>query len=219
MSGKPKVMLDAGHGGHDPGAVGPGGLMEKAVALAVARRMGELLEQDFRVEHTRRDDRFIDLGQRAKLANDWGADAFVSIHCNSGPPGQGTGFEVFTTVGQTASDRLAKVVFEAYGAEFPANARRVDMRDGDVDKEAGFAVLRLAKCPAILFELEFIHTVPGERWLGDVRIQERCAQALATGVRKFFGVDDAAVKVSGIPAVRDELLVRLGELAELVKRL
>jgi N-acetylmuramoyl-L-alanine amidase len=188
MSNRPKIMIDPGHGGKDSGAVGPEGLREKDVVLAVAMLMGAQLVGDFEVNYTRRDDTFVELYTRATRANDWQAEAFVSIHCNSGPPGQGTGFEVFTTVGDSPSDLLATDVFKSFGAEFPANARRVDMRDGDVDKEADFVVLRRTHCSAILFELEFIHTQAGESWLRDAHNQARCAKALAAGVRRFFGV-------------------------------
>jgi N-acetylmuramoyl-L-alanine amidase len=190
MSNKPRIMIDSGHGGEDSGAVGPMGLQEKAVTLSVGMLLGAILKGDCDIVHTRRDDTFIPLARRATLANDWQANAFISIHCNAGPPGHGTGFEVFTTIGQTQSDRLATEAFTAFGAEFPGSARRMDMRDGDPDKEADFAVLRLTHCPAILFELEFIHTVAGEAWLRDVKNHARCAKALAAAVRKFFGLAD-----------------------------
>ena len=177
---KPKIMIDAGHGGHDSGAVGPNGLREKDVALAVAMLLGAQLVGDFEVNYTRRDDTFIELHRRAMIVNDWQADVFLSIHCNSGPPGQGSGFEVFTSIGQTPSDRFATDLFDAFGAEFPTKARRVDMRDGDPDKEAGFAVIRLTHMRAALMELEFIHTTAGENWLRSQTNQMACARALAT---------------------------------------
>jgi N-acetylmuramoyl-L-alanine amidase len=159
--------------------------------------MGAILAGDCQVNYTRRGDTFVELGLRAMMANDWQADAFISLHCNSGPPGQGTGFEVFTTVGESPSDRLATVAFEAFGAEFPRNARRMDMRDADPDKEADFAVLRRTHCPAILFELEFIHTGVGEAWLKDPHHQARCAKALAAGVRRFFGIQNRTDRTEG----------------------
>lgn len=183
---KPKIMIDAGHGGKDSGAVGPNGLRESDVALSVAMLLGARLVGDCEVGYTRRDDRFVELGQRAMMANDWEADAFLSIHCNSGPPGSGSGFEVFTSIGDTPSDNFATDLFQAFGDEFPEKARRMDMRDGDPDKEASFAVIRLTRMRAALFELEFIHTTGGENWLRHPANQAACARALAVGVRRHF---------------------------------
>ena len=78
------VVLDAGHGGHDPGNLG-NGYMEKNIALNIVLEVGRLLEQqpDVKVIYTRRDDSFVDLYLRGKIANDADADLFVSVHCDS----------------------------------------------------------------------------------------------------------------------------------------
>ena len=79
------VVIDAGHGGHDPGAVG-GKLKEKDVVLALALKLGKLIESNFsdvKVIYTRKTDEFIELYRRAKIANENHADLFISIHCNS----------------------------------------------------------------------------------------------------------------------------------------
>jgi N-acetylmuramoyl-L-alanine amidase len=79
-----RVVVDAGHGGRDSGAVGPNGVAEKDVTLDVARRLQRILEsQDIRVLLTRDDDRFVSLEERTARANAFGADLFVSIHCNA----------------------------------------------------------------------------------------------------------------------------------------
>lgn len=188
MSDKKKITLDAGHGGEDSGAVGPTGKREKDVALSVVMLLGALLTEDFDVRYTRRTDVFIPLAGRATISNDLQSDAFLSIHCNSGPAGKGEGFEVFTTPGETASDKFATDLFLAFGAEFPHAAKRLDMTDGDVDKEASFTVLTRTHCRAALFELDFIHTVAGEQLLTDPKFQARAAKALAAGIRKHFGI-------------------------------
>lgn len=185
MTRKITLVIDAGHGGKDPGAVGPRGLRESDVALNVAKLLGDELAE-FKVLYTRRDDMFVELGRRATFSNDAQADAFISIHCNAGPPGSGDGFEVFTSPGLTASDRLAVDLFTAFAKEFPEKRKRMDLSDGDVDKEARFAVLMRTHCRAVLFELEFIHTGKGENWLARPEHQARCAKALAAGVRKHF---------------------------------
>jgi N-acetylmuramoyl-L-alanine amidase len=82
------VVVDAGHGGHDVGCLGKEG-REKDVALAVAKKFGKLIEEnmkDVKVVYTRKDDRFIELHERASIANKANADVFISFHCNSGNP-------------------------------------------------------------------------------------------------------------------------------------
>jgi len=78
------VVLDAGHGGKDPGAIS-NGYKEKEIALDVVLDLGKSLEQlaDVKVIYTRKKDRFIELWKRADIANKADADLFVSIHCNS----------------------------------------------------------------------------------------------------------------------------------------
>ena len=79
-----KVVLDAGHGGHDPGNLG-NGYMEKNIALDIVLKTGGFLEAqpDVEVIYTRKDDTFVDLYKRGEIANKSEADLFVSVHCNS----------------------------------------------------------------------------------------------------------------------------------------
>jgi N-acetylmuramoyl-L-alanine amidase len=92
-----KVVIDAGHGGHDTGTIGPNGLMEKDLVLDVALRVGKLINQRLgaTVVYTRADDTFIPLEQRTKIANDEKADLFISIHANSSPEPSATGVETY----------------------------------------------------------------------------------------------------------------------------
>lgn len=189
----PKVCIDAGHGGHDSGAVGPRGLREKDVTLNVALMMGAALAGKCHVIYTRQTDVFLTLTERAQIANRGKADVFISIHCNAGPKGLGTGFEVWTSKGQTASDWLATDLFVVYAEDFPGLAKRMDMSDGDVDKESPFTVLVKTNMAAALFELEFIHTEAGEAWLEDPKNRARAAGALARGVEKYLKLGTKAV--------------------------
>lgn len=80
------VVIDAGHGGKDPGAIGPGKTYEKNVALSVALKLGEMIKKsypDVNVIYTRKTDVFLELHERAEIANKNKADLFIAIHCNS----------------------------------------------------------------------------------------------------------------------------------------
>jgi len=92
-----KIVIDAGHGGHDTGTIGPHGLYEKDVVLDVARRLGRLLEVRLGAEvvYTRRDDTFIPLETRTAIANREQADLFISIHANSSHDPDARGVETY----------------------------------------------------------------------------------------------------------------------------
>ena len=80
------VVIDAGHGGKDPGAIGIDKIKEKEITLAVALKLGEILNRempDVNVIYTRKDDSFVDLYKRGKIANENNGKLFISIHCNS----------------------------------------------------------------------------------------------------------------------------------------
>jgi N-acetylmuramoyl-L-alanine amidase len=92
-----KIVIDAGHGGHDTGTIGPNGLLEKDVVLDVSKRLGRLLETRLGAEvvYTRRDDTFIPLETRTAIANRERADLFISIHANSSHDSDARGVETY----------------------------------------------------------------------------------------------------------------------------
>jgi N-acetylmuramoyl-L-alanine amidase len=92
-----KIVIDAGHGGHDTGTIGPNGLLEKDVVLDVAKRLGRLLEARLGAEviYTRQDDTFIPLETRTAIANRERADLFISIHANSSRDSDARGVETY----------------------------------------------------------------------------------------------------------------------------
>jgi N-acetylmuramoyl-L-alanine amidase len=94
---KRRIVIDAGHGGHDPGAVGPSGICEKDVVLDVALKLKEILLKDpsNEVFLTRETDVFIPLEERTAIANKKNADLFVSIHANASPSRRATGIETY----------------------------------------------------------------------------------------------------------------------------
>ncbi len=94
------IVLDAGHGGKDSGAVGPGGYMEKQATLGIILKLGKLIEKEMpgvKVVYTRHDDRFIELYRRGEIANESHGKLFISVHCNSTPqkPSNATGFTTY----------------------------------------------------------------------------------------------------------------------------
>lgn len=92
-----RIVIDAGHGGHDTGTIGPNGLLEKDLVLDVAKRLGRLLETRLGAEviYTRRDDTFVPLETRTAIANQERADLFISIHANSSRDADARGVETY----------------------------------------------------------------------------------------------------------------------------
>ena len=108
-----KIMIDPGHGGRDPGAIGIGGLKEKTVVLAISKRLGKKLASRLPVEvvYTREKDAFIPLPERTALANAAGADLFLSIHANASKNPQAQGVETYylNNTNNRATIRLASL--------------------------------------------------------------------------------------------------------------
>ena len=103
-----RIVVDAGHGGHDTGTIAPNGLMEKDLALDVALRLGKLLESRMGAEvvYTRDDDTFIPLETRTAIANQNQADLFISIHANSSSDPSARGIETYYLNFTTSADAL-----------------------------------------------------------------------------------------------------------------
>lgn len=181
-----RIVIDPGHGGKDPGAIGPGRTMEKDITLAVSGILEEILSRmGHEVLLTRTADVYLLPDIRAYFANQRKGDCFVSIHCNAAANRNADGFEVWTSRGKTASDSLATQIIAAWGLAFPWMRIRSDWSDDDADLEAGFAVLTKTKMPAVLIELQFISNPTWETWLGEHGNQLEMAQAIAAGVEAW----------------------------------
>lgn len=104
-----RIVIDAGHGGHDSGAIGPGGIEEKNIALDVALRLGDLLKQRLgaQVVYTRDNNTFVPLETRTAIANKDEADLFISIHANASPDPQARGVAVYYLGFTHSADALA----------------------------------------------------------------------------------------------------------------
>lgn len=104
-----RIALDPGHGGNDPGASGPSGVKEKDVTLAVAHKVAPILSRlGIQVALTRDDDRYVTLEERTARANAFGADLFVSIHCNAAENRTRRGVETYV-LDTTTSDMAGRV--------------------------------------------------------------------------------------------------------------
>ncbi len=111
-AGRPLVVIDPGHGGHDPGAISPvSGQREKDIALSLAKRVRDqlLASGRVRVAMTREDDRFLVLRERSAIARNIKGDLFISIHADSAPADSANGATVYT-LSETASDREAQLL-------------------------------------------------------------------------------------------------------------
>lgn len=170
-----RVCIDPGHGGHDPGAVG-GGVKEKDIALSVAKQIGAYLEVwGYAVMLTREDDTFVSLSGRAVKANSWGADLFISVHCNSAGDESANGMEVYVhTTRSAASTRAANAIYDRL---LPASGLR-----GRGVKAKDLAVLRETKMPAVLVELGFVSNPDDRAKLTYSAWQDDAAKAIADGI-------------------------------------
>jgi N-acetylmuramoyl-L-alanine amidase len=102
-----RIIVDAGHGGHDTGAIGPRGVREKDVTLSMARRLADKLRsQGFEVTLTRTDDRYLKLEERTAMANMARGDLFVSLHTNANPRRDRSGIETYFL--NVTDDRYAR---------------------------------------------------------------------------------------------------------------
>ena len=176
--GSIKVFIDAGHGGSDPGAVG-NGLKEKDIVLSIATKLGALLNgRGISIKYSRTTDTYLSLEERARLANAWGADLFVSIHANSATSSV-RGTECYThPTANTATKTLSGNVSRAIANKFGISNRG--------HKEANFAVLRLSNMPAILVETAFISNSSDANLLNTR--QDDFANAIFNEILNYFNM-------------------------------
>jgi len=174
-----RIFIDPGHGGTDPGAVNTTtGLRESTVNLDTALILGPILqEMGHAVRYSRTTDTNVSLSARARMANDWPAELFISIHCNSVSNPSANGTETICYRTQTRAEQLAK---DVQAALIAANG----LRDRGV-KTMNLAVLRLTRMPAILVELAFISNMREAELLGQRSFREKCAYGIAEGVRRY----------------------------------
>ena len=227
------IVLDPGHGGEDPGAIGRGGSYEKHVTLSVARRLKQKIDAtpNMRSVLTRDGDYFIPLHQRVQKARKVQADLFVSVHADAfiKPTARGSSVFVLSETGASSSaarwlankENSADLVGGVnLGVKDPYLARTLlDLSQtatindslklgkdvlgelGHINtlhkahvEQAGFAVLKAPDIPSILIETAFISNPEEEARLNDETYQERMAEAILKGIRRYFAKNPPLAK-------------------------
>ncbi len=184
----PRIFLDPGHGGRDPGAVGPSGVKEKDITLQVALKLQNILKEVVQVNLSRDADIALgadvnaDLKTRYNTANMLDADAFISIHCNAAGDPKAGGVETYCYKHGTGGETLARAIHMRLAPATGLNDRGVKTKD--------LAVLRETKMPAALIELAFISNPAEEKLLADPVWQDKVAKAIAQGIKDYLGISD-----------------------------
>jgi N-acetylmuramoyl-L-alanine amidase len=178
----PRVYIDPGHGGTDPGAVA-NGLQEKTVTLNIALQVRNMLAaHPVLVRMSRTTDITRSLSWRTNDANAWGATIFISIHINAGG---GTGFESFRYPGVGSTTvRLHNLMH----SNVIAGMRTVSAVTDRGQKTANFHVLRETAMPAVLTENLFIHTVSNANLINTASFLTATARGHTNGILRFLGL-------------------------------
>jgi N-acetylmuramoyl-L-alanine amidase len=173
------VALDAGHGGRDPGAIGPTGLREAEVVLDVAQRVRDLLSQDgVRVLMIRDSDATVELDDRTRMAREGGATVYVSIHANASTRAAVNGTETYYLTPQSLA--LAQMIQDELGAVLSIPSRGI--------RTANFIVLRDNDVPSVLVETAYISHADDEARLRDQEFRQEIAEAVHRAIMRFLAV-------------------------------
>ncbi|BAY84871.1 cell wall hydrolase/autolysin [Calothrix parasitica NIES-267] len=177
-TGRVVVMIDPGHGGKDPGAIGIGGLREKDVILPISKKVAEILRKNgVNAVLTRNSDFFVSLKGRVNMAERRNADLFVSIHANSMGLSRPdiNGLEVYY---YNSGKRLADTVRKGI-------TRKVKIRDRGI-RRARFYVLRKTSMPAILVETGYVTGREDANKLKQNWFRNQMAEGIADGILRYL---------------------------------
>lgn len=196
------ILIDAGHGSNTPGKRSPeyngGRLFEwvytRTLAMLIANRAQEV---GIKAVQIVTGDLDVSLTERYKRANAYIKEhpnercVLFSVHGNAAGNGNAwcsaRGFEAWTTVGKTNSDKLAELVCNEVATLLPAVRIRTDKTDGDQDKEKNWTVIAGANCPAVLTENLFYDNREDVAMMTDRNVQNLLAMAHVNAVQKYFG--------------------------------
>ena len=174
-----QVVIDAGHGGQDPGATSILGVQEKAIVLDTALRIAEELERaGAEVSLTRGHDTSLTLEDRAALANRIRPRLFVSVHADSAENGNAQGFTVYVAREASSESLAAAQAVERRLADLGSRSRGV--------RRANYRVLVQATCPAVLVELGYLSSINEATKLVQSAYRRRLAVAIAQGVGDYL---------------------------------
>ncbi|NGZ77101.1 N-acetylmuramoyl-L-alanine amidase family protein [Saccharibacillus alkalitolerans] len=181
-NGKKIVVIDPGHGDQDPGGIGITGVKEKNMVLPLSLKVAALLKQepDIDLIMTRSDDTFVTRSGRAKMANDAGADLFLSIHGNKASSSSAVGTETYyadAARSKSLADVIQKHVQAATG-----------FRDRG-SKQANFIVIRQTTMPAALVEIGFLSNKEEETLMMREDFQQKVAEAIVAGIKEYLKLD------------------------------
>lgn len=198
--GSPVVVIDAGHGGKDPGKVGVNGALEKEINLQIALRLKNLLEQnDVAVVLTREEDKDLaseqavsrkneDLRARAALIADTKPVVMISIHQNSYPEEEVDGAQVFYYTGSDSGKQLGSIIQNSLKSEIDDGNHRV----AKANKE--YYLLKKAVCPAVIIECGFLSNPAEAALLVTEEYQEKLAFAIHLGIMEYINTVPAQVQ-------------------------
>ena len=189
----PVVVVDAGHGGTDPGKVGVDGSLEKDINLAVAERLKTYLEQDdVKVIMTRETDtglysetdsrkKMADMKKRCEVIEESGADLVVSIHQNSYHQEEVSGGQVFYYKSSEKGKRLAEIIQKRFDYVLGEQNRRLARANGN------YYLLLHVKCPIVIVECGFLSNRKEAALLQDPEYQDRMAWTVHMGIMEYLG--------------------------------
>ena len=201
-----KVFIDAGHGGTDPGALGYG-YRESDLNLQVAKKVeSKLKSKGIDVKMSRNSDIFYSLSERAEMANDYGADAFVSIHQNSAKDKSANGIETYYNRNKEEDKPLSNDIQTQVISQTGANNRGV--------KNAEFTVLVKSKMISALVECGFITNESEVKKLSNPSYQDKLATGIADGIEEYLKsnviIEESQMAASGKVINANSLNVRKG---------
>lgn len=187
------VVIDPGHGGVDPGALGSNGVLEKDIVLEVSMKLADIMRQSgAQVLLTRESDRDLsepelnslhkikvqDLTRRVELANQNNADVFLSIHVNSFPDKRERGAQTFSQPGSEESKKLAMSIQKELNnfLEYP----------GRQAKQVDYFANRMTKMPSVIVEIGFITNPGEEKLMLDPVYQNKIAWSIYAGTARYL---------------------------------
>lgn len=184
--GKYLITIDAGHGGSDTGAISSiDKTKEKDLTISIAEQLNDKLKQNgYNTEMVRTDDVYVDLKERANIANNNGSNIFVSIHINSATA-SASGIETlyYPSNGEYAYGRDNKTLANIIQEELIKETNAIDRK---IKERPNLVVLKYTKMPAVLIECGFLSNSNEVKLLNSPEYQEKLVNAIFNGIQRYF---------------------------------